>query len=375
MISGFMLLIRVLLTLAGALALLFTLSYPDLILPPNPNVVDIVEFNIYDIKPIIWVIPLAFMELVGCMGSRRRNAVWFSCLGAVWLAGFIAWPLLLSYAPEWVEPTLPFEDGKLPAGLGYLAIIIFGSVLFRCVLLQFLFKAPRSDEDDPTMMDAAVLDPSKGRTVQQIVANPPQVKPRFLFGEADHALIERFYSLVRRLRRLRHYKSILLTLAGLGLVVWFYLYPQPTEQQALQRDMAVMYECYRLPDGSYRATHRAVHAAYRVMKLISDKELFAGMTLSQAERWLHVERAPEAYRRQLLDDSDISLPSVDNLFESRTRFLTVQDGRRIAVLYIRTNESGDIINVAEVQDAGWNAVMDERRRRFGRDISDSALRR
>lgn len=374
MLRDIMLLLRTLLTLAGAVALLFTLSYPDLILPPNPNAVDITGFNIYDIKPIMWLIPLAFMELVNCVG-RHRNAVWFFCLNTVWVAGFIAWPLLLSYAPEWVEPTLPFEDGKLPVGLGYLAIIIFGSILFRRVLLNFLFKPVRSEADDTTVMDAAVLDPSKGRTLQQILADPPKAHPHFLFGDADRELIARFYSLVFRFRRMRYYKSLLLALAGLGVVVWFYLYPRPTEQQALQRDLAAMYECYRLPDGTYRATHRAVHAAYRVMKHISDKELFAGMSLKEAERWLHVERAPEAYRRQLLDSTDISLPSVENLFESRTRFFTVQDGRRIAVLYIRTDASGERINVAEVQDAGWNAVMDERRRRFGRDISGSILNR
>lgn len=373
MIGGFMLAMRMLLTLIGAAALLFTLSYPDLILPPDPNAQDITTFTIYDIKPVLWVFPLLFMEMVNCMGTRR-NVVWFTALGVVWLAGFIAWPLLLSYAPEWVERTLPFEGGKLPMGLGYLSIIIFGSVLFRRVLLAFLFTTPRSELDDPTMMDAAILDPSKGRTVQEIAANPPKVKPRFLFGEADHGLIERFYALMRRLRLMRHLRSLLLGLAGLGLVVWFWLYPRPTEQQALQRDLAAMYQAYKLPDGSYRATCRAVHAAYRVMRYIADKEVFAGKTLEQAQRWLRVDRLPEDYRRQVLDSTDIPLPSVDNLFESRTRFLTVQDGRRIAVLYIRTDESGNIINVAEVQDAGWDAVMDERRRRFGRDIPIGAFR-
>lgn len=374
MIGGFMMVMRCVLTFAGAVALLFTLSYPDLLLPPNPNVQDIRHFNIYDLKPVLWVFPLLFMELVSSMGSRR-NVVWFSCLAAVWIGGFIAWPLLLRYAPEWVEPTLPFEDGKLPVGMGYLAIIIFGSVLFRYVLLAYLFRTRRVEDDDSTMMEAEVLDPSKGRTVQQIIADPPRVAPKFIFGEADSALISRFYRLVHRLRRMRHLKAGLLGLAAAALVGWFWLYPRPTQQEALQRDLAAMYECRLMPDGTYRATYRAVHAAYRVMKYISDKELFAGKTLSQAERWLRVERAPEAYRKQLLDASDISLPSVDNLFESRTRFFTVTDGRRIAVLYIRTGMDSNVINIAEVQDAGWNAIMDVRRRIFGRDISDSALQR
>ena len=58
---------------------------------------------------------------------------------------------------------------------------------------------------------------------------------------------------------------------------------------------------------------------------------------------------------------------MDDTFLSRTRFLTVTDGTRWAVLFIRTNEAGDIINIAEVQDAGWNAIADELRRQYGED--------
>lgn len=362
-----MLLMRMLLTLAGAAGLLFALSYPDLLLPPNPNAQDLPHPNIYDFKPVLWVLPLVFMEMASSMGSRR-NAVWFTALGAVWVAGVIAWPLLLWHAPEWVERTLPFEDGKLPAGLGYLAIIIFGSILFRLVLLAYLFRDKHVEDEDSTMMDSETLDPAKGRTVQQIIANPPRVAPRFLFGEADHVLIHRFYDWLGRLRRLRHLRLALLGVAGLALAAWFWLYPRPTRQEMLQRDLITMYEHRRLPDGSFRATFRAVHAAYRVMKYISDNEAFAGMTLTQAEHWLHVNRAPEAYRRELLDSSDIELPSVDNIFESRTRFFTVTDGRRIAVLYIRTGKDNAIINIAEVQDAGWNPIMDDIRRRFGTSL-------
>ena len=50
------------------------------------------------------------------------------------------------------------------------------------------------------------------------------------------------------------------------------------------------------------------------------------------------------------------------------------DGRRWAVLYIRTNAEGDKINVAEVQDAGWNAVADDKRRRFGMEFGRDRLR-
>ena len=368
MISRLTLALRLVLTTVGALALLYTLSYPDSILPPSPHLEYVREFTLYDIKPLLFLAPLLFMELTSGCGPRRKF-VWFSSLGLVLLAALLAWPVLLARAPEWVRPTLPFEDGKLAEGLPLYAILMGSSYIFRRVLLGYLFREPRSDEDDPAALDPAILDPAKGKTVQQIAANPTRVAPRFRFGEADHGLIERFCDFMRRLARLRSRKHALAWLGGLALVLWFFFYPQPTEQQALQRDLAAMYGHRELPGGVLLATPRAVHAAYRVMRYVSDHELFAGMTPRQAQSWLQVSRAPERYRRQLLDAADITLPSVDDMFESRTRFFTVQDGRRITVLYVRMNENGEKINIAEVQDAGWNAVMDDRRRRFGSDVS------
>lgn len=367
MFQSLMLVLRALLTLVGAVALLFFLSYPDTVLPPSADAAYATGFSIYQYKPVIWVLPLLFMEVVNGFGPKR-NMVWFFALETVLVAGIILWPVLHAHAPEWVERTLPFEDGKLPVGLGYLAVILFASVLFRRVLLDFLFKAPRSDEDDPTMMDAAVLDPAKGRTVREIVANPTLVKPRFLFGEADYALIARFYALVRRLNYFKGLKALLGLLGLVAVGLWFWFYPQPTEQQAFRRDLAAMYEFKRLPNGGYIGTHRAVHAAYRAMKYAADHKLLEGLSYEAVAKLMGADRAPEDYRRQLLDRSDISLPSVDNMFESRTRLLTVSDGRRIAVLYVRPDESGERVSIAEVQDAGWNQEMDEYRRRFGQEV-------
>ena len=360
--------LRLVLTMMGALALLYVLSYPDSLMPPSPHLEYVTGFKVYDLKPIMFLAPLLWMELVsGC--GEQRNRVWFTALGVVLVAALLAWPVLLAYAPEWVRPTLPFEDGKLAVGLQYYVVILGGSIVLRRVLLAYLFRASRSDEDDPSALDPDILDPAQGKTVQQIAANPMRVEPRFLFGEADHGLIERFCALMRRLRALKHLRAMLMLGGALCVALWFFFFPQPTQQEALQRDIAAMYGCRRLPNGGYVATHRAVHAAYRVLSYVADHELFAGMSLKQAQRWLQVSRAAEPYRRRLLDDRDISLPSVDDMFESRTRFFTVQDARRIVVLYIRTDASGEKINTAEVQDAGWNAVIDERRRRFGTDVS------
>ena len=183
-----------------------------------------------------------------------------------------------------------------------------------------------------------------------------------------------FRAIIRRyFLRKRVRVAILCVLLALS-AGWFVLYPQPTEEEALQRDLAAMYATRTLPGGYTVATGAAVHAAYRVMDYISRHEVFAGMTPQQAEEWLQLDRVPAAYRRQLRDERDIDLPSVDSLFESRDRFLTVTDGRRICVLYIRTNAEGDRINIAEVQDAGWDAVADDNRRRYGRDFERDRLR-
>lgn len=373
MIGRLILWLRVALTMLGAAALLYTLSYPDSLMPPSPHLEYVTGFKLYDLKPVMFLAPLLFMELVSMCGEQR-NRVWFTAMLGVFVAAVIAWPVLRAHAPEWVYATLPFEDGKLSEGLRVYALIMAGSFVFRRVLLAYLFREPRNTDDDPSAMDPVILDPSKAKTVREIAANPMRVSPKFRFGEADRGLIERFYDFMRRLSWLKGRKRLLQLGGVLAVILWFFFYPQPTEQQALKRDIEAMYGCRELPGGARLATHHAVHAAYRVMRYVSDHELFAGMTTEQAKKWLQVQRAPQAYRRQLLDSSDISLPSVDDMFESRTRFFTVQDGRRTAVLYVRTDQTGEKINVCEVQDAGWNDYADMQRRRFGMDMPSGFLR-
>ena len=359
--------VRYLLTLAGAFALLYALSYPDSILPPTPDADYVQGFTIYQLKPLLWLAPLLWMELASSLGAQR-NKVWFSAMGTALIAGIIAFPLLRAWAPEFVVRTFSFEDGKLSWGLFYYALILFASFLLRCGLFVYLFQESRRDEQsDSNTMDAQILDPANALTLREIAANPARPKVRFLFGDPDQSIIERFLELMRRVTRLRRCRGgAYLLLIGL-LAGWFLFYPQPTAGEALQRDMRVMYECKRMPDGSYRATTRAVHAALRVMRHISDNELFAGKTPAQAHAWLQVQRAPADYRAQLLDDSDLVLASTDDMFESRTRFFTVTDGKRTAALFIRTNQQG-LINVCETVDAGWNARADALRRRFGTDV-------
>ncbi|MCQ2367151.1 MAG: hypothetical protein MJ056_08350 [Akkermansia sp.] len=363
--------LRILLSLLGAAALLYVFSYPDSIIPRSllEEELEDERFTRYALKPLMFIVPLLFMEMVSLCGSRR-NLVWFSGLIGVLLAAVAAWPVLTARMPELVHPTFGFEDGKLAHGMLCYAAVVACSLLVRVTLLSYLFKYYRSPDDEASYgdVDAAELDPEHALTVREIAARPAKAKPRFLFLEIDVERIRSFHELMASLlgRRRRTRRAII---AGLALLAaWVAFFPQPNPKQALLRDLDAMYATRgTASNGMQLATTRAVHAAYRVMEYVSAHESFAGFTREKAEKWLRLDRAPEAYRRQLRDERDLTLPSVDDTFESRTRFLTVTDGTRWAVLFIRTNEAGDIINIAEVQDAGWNAIADELRRQYGED--------
>ena len=357
--------LRMILCTAGAAVLLYVLSYPDSIMPDNPALDYVQGITYYDFKPWMWLAPFLFMEVVSVAGPRR-NLVWFTSLLVVMGLALIAWPVLTATCPELVHPTFEYEDGKLAQGMIYMFCVLGLTMFTRLVVLRFLYPPePEENENDINSVEADVLDPASALTVREILANPKKAKPHFLFGAADEQRLSGFRAILRRLQRLSNWKTAgWLTLITL-VVGWFFFFPQPTAEQALQRDMRTMYQYVKMPDGTRRATFPAVHAAYRVMKHIADGELFANFTRQQAEQWLRLSAVPAAYRAQLRDESDLSVASVDDIFDSRTRFLTVTDGKRITVLYIRTNKEGDIINIAEAQDAGWNARADDIRRRFG----------
>lgn len=364
---------RVLLTAALALFFLRCAAYPDEVIIPDPAAEYAEGFTIHFFREKLWFYALGILELFVLLGSQR-NRVWFLGVLPVFIGALLLWPVLAAHRPELVHATHSYQEDMLTIGLIRMAIYVVIASIIRLVLAHYFFPAYKEDPEASGEVDASVLDSLQARTVQEIAANPSRPDPHFLFGEADMERVTGFRAIIRRyFLRKRVRVAILCVLLALS-AGWFVLYPQPTEEEALQRDLAAMYATRTLPGGYTVATGAAVHAAYRVMDYISRHEVFAGMTPQQAEEWLQLDRVPAAYRRQLRDERDIDLPSVDSLFESRDRFLTVTDGRRICVLYIRTNAEGDRINIAEVQDAGWDAVADDNRRRYGRDFERDRLR-
>lgn len=359
--------LRYLFCLVGAGALLYVFSYPDAILPPNPAMDEISGLHLYSLKPFMWVLPVLFMELVGCCGPGR-NLVWFGALFTVFGAALVLYPVLAAYWPEYVAPTFNYQGGMMTTGLIHYSAFLGISFAFRKVLLSYMFPAKElQDQIEVGYVSATALNPEKARTIKEIAAETLPARHHFNFKSGDSRMALRWKLFMRRMF-LRSMIANACIAGGIGLLLlWFFLFPQPTPEEALQRDMARMFEHRITPHGHPLATKAAVHAAARVMKHISDSESLSGMTRRQAEQWLALDKVHPGYRAWLRDERNIKLASVNNLYENRTRFLTVTDGRCICVLYIRTNEADGSIVVAELQDAGWDATADEHRRRIGTD--------
>lgn len=223
--------LRILLSVLGAAALLYVFSYPDSIISRSLMEEELEDerFSRYALKPLLFLLPLVFMELVSLRGNRR-NLVWFSGLIGVLLAAVAAWPVLTAYRPELVHPTFGFEDGKLAHGMLCYCVLVGCSLLVRVTLLSYLFKYYRSPDDEEASsgdVDAAELDPENALTVREIAANPAKAKPRFLFQEIDFGRIRSFHELMASLLGRRRRTRYAIT-AGLVLLVgWVLLFLSP----------------------------------------------------------------------------------------------------------------------------------------------------
>lgn len=358
---------RYLFCLVGAAALLYTFSYPDNILPPNPGMEEAEGIHLYTLKPFIWVLPVIFMELVSCCGPRR-NLVWFSALFTVLGGAVVLYPVLAAYWPEYVAPTFSYQGGMLTTGLCHYAEFLAVSYAFRKVLLNYMFPPEELlNQEEIGYVSASALNPENARTVKEIATESKPANHRFLFKKGDTRLALRWKLIMRRMMLRSMLANACIGGAILLLLLWALLFPQPSPEEALHRDLKRMFEHRITAAGQPIATTAAVHAAARVMKHISDTEALAGMTRAEAEKWFGLEDIHPGYRAWLRDERSIKLPSANSTYENRTRFLTVTNGYQICVLYIRTNDADQSIVVAELQDAGWDATADEQRRRIGTD--------
>ncbi len=347
--------LRIFLCTLFASALLLMWAYPDSIIVPNFLREQNPNDTIYHVRAYLWVIPFILMELV-CMAGERKNLVWFSSLLTVLLTGLLLWPYFDVWRPELLWKQMPYEDARLATALGYFSILVFFSAIFRLIILNFLF-APPPEVHELNEVDVMRLDPSQGRSVKEIAARQGRVKARFLFGGADEGIISRFYDMMRSVLDIRRSRRIMIfSLLALG-ALWFFIYPAVMDNAGFryQRDRERMYE----KSGEHMST-AALYAAQRVLQDVAKNDRLRGMTIEEAERYLNI---PKEDYNQLRDESEIDSWSSDDIHSSRRRFLTITDGQRRVVLYLRMNADKKHINFADLEEEGWNPVIDEQRRR------------
>ncbi len=373
---GVLTILRFFFALFFALVLLFTLSYPDLIVPSSPHLDGQEALSLYKLRSLLWLFPLLAMELVAIAGPRR-NLVWFTALFGALFLGFLAYPLLAVFYPEWVSPTLFYQGGMLGWGLLMLLIMTMASVAFRLAFLSYFFTTPLEDYD-ANEVELSDLAPATGRTVADIAANPVCSQPRFLFGSADMALVTRFYVAARVLIVRRRTFSLALGLCLLVCVAFFLLFPRvATPAFERERDLARMYDVSGEPGAQarYLSSYSGLHAAYRVFKDVARYDRLAGMSDAQAERSLGLERLPLGLRSQLREADGRSLAASEDAVTGREPFVTLTDGRRKLILFVHRNLDGSKINISELYDEGWDASEDRRRKRLSADWRSHVLSR
>ncbi len=362
------LIIRITLSVLFSLLFLFAWAFPHLAAPatimplhgaPEPDIFD--KGGYFD-ENKLWMLSLLALYIVSAMG-QRKNLVWFSGWFSALLLGVLLWPFLQVWYPEYLWSPVSYLKSGLSWGMVYTGIFVGASMVLRLGLLPFLFPKPL-EAHEGNEVDLDRLDVSSARTVREIAASKGRVRATFLFGDADKGLVARFYATMRsmmlaKLSRLYFISSIL---AFLGL--WFYFYPKlvGTVEHGIARDRERMYQVAGEKDGRQLLTTPALHAAMRVLTPIVKEEKLRGMTLEQAEKYLGLEGLDPNLLAQLRDETPIDTKSAGAVYGGRTRFLTLEDGTRRLILYIRLAADKNTINLAELEEEGWNPRVDERRR-------------
>ncbi len=398
--------IRMLIVATGAWLLMLVISFPSVLIAKDPllTLPDLSQEFLYEWRNWLWVAPWLLMELAAIAGPRR-NLTWFGGVLGMMVITMIAYPMIQAARPElihphfydWVHATSlkeeldgvadliiatnsPYRDKCLEYGFGIMWVLLGLSVFVRIVLLSYFIKANEVREDNEyNTIDAADIAPDadSARTVKEIAADAQKAKPEFKFGEADHGLVAHLRHLLQRMQYLRTVKGICWLSAALAVVLWFIFYPQPDAQQALERDLEAMYETTTDAKGNEIGTTRAVYAALRVMSYAVNNRNLENITVADAEKWLHLERASEGYRTTIRNENINELEYRPERVRSNvpySRFLTISDGRHhaVMVLNLRTNDIDPAteapaitpntpINFPQFFEFGWDQAQDLRR--------------
>ncbi len=358
------LIIRMVLTCVLALAALYAAAFPDTILSPHWGEGTAYERIGQYAHGLMWMLPLAVAELVSCMG-RDRNRVWYTGLFAAWGLTALAMPLLRLHAPEWVSPAHDVEGVKLYAAFLWMSLFLIVSLFFRMGVLRYLFP-PYSEEEGEGYYSGEVMVMSP-RTVQEIAAAPPRRRRYFLFGKTDDARIRSWGRVGHAALALLRVKARAIFAALLSLLVWNVgvYYVSGGAKGERERDLQRMGEYRRSSEsGKYKATDRAVHAAYRLFHEADRKEVFNGKTKRDLVAYFALNRWNSAYLKQAMNPL---AGGDDDIFSIKEAWLTVDDGTKKVTLSLYMNRETDRINVIEVDEKGWDPRLDDYKSSLGAD--------
>lgn len=356
--------VRILITELGAVLLMLVASYPSALIAQEPYIT-LPWFShefLLEWKNWLWVAPWLLMEIAAIAGPRR-NLVWYSGLVGVIVLTMLVYPIIQATRPELIHQHFsekvyylrleevreqtkiladnsPYLDKCLEFGLAILWAVLGLSLFIRTVVLGYFISInEKQTENEFNTVDMADIAPDaeNARTVKAIAADSKKIKSNFKFGEADHKLVAYLRNILKRIQYLRTIKGLCWLGAVLFVVLWFFLYPQPTQKEALTRDLKAMYETTTDAEGNEIGTTRAVYAAMRVMRHIEKQNIFEGMTVAEAEKWLRMEQASDAYRETIRTEGQeesefIPLKMRTPSPNPQAHFLTITDGRHHAVM-------------------------------------------
>lgn len=357
------LIFRTVLTCVSVLVALYVAAFPDTILSPHWGEGAPYERLGQYAHDLMWLLPLLAAELISGLG-RERNRVWYTGVLIAWGLTAIALPLLRFHAPEWVLPTHEVEGVKLYVAFLWMSLFLVVSFFFRMGVLRYLFPPYAEDAGEGYYSgDDLSMSP---RTVREIASSPPRLRRYFLFGKPDDARIRSWGSVGHAALAMLRLKARAVFAVLLALLVWNVgvYYISGGANGEYERDMQRLGEyCHSPETGRYRATDRAVHAAYRLFHEIDRKEVFNGKTKRDLASYFSLGRWNQAYLKQAMTPSG----GGDDIFSIKESWLTVDDGTKKVTLSLYMNHETDRINVIEVDEKGWDPRLDDYRSSLGAD--------
>ncbi len=270
--------------------------------------------------PPWWIV---FAMLIVISGQDRwklwmRGMSWF-CLG-VW--GLL--PIVYCFFPA-------LADSDMLKMCRLILLIYLASAVLYYVVVPVLWPRMLKNAEGSVGIDA--VNPTKGKTVKQIAENGINYKPRkFLFGKADEKLVAHWGMVGKAIIALSKTRRRRVAVFAVILLAWPLLVFTLSggSQGIYERDVELMWETVRLPDGTVVASVPAVEAARRVF---ADDVALRGLTRDEVRKLLRFDLMNPEYK--------LNRPRYS--WEEGRMFLRISSGRNSAFLQLGTNDEGKVV--------------------------------